>query len=78
MTATLAPVSHCFPIQSAEQVIEASGAVFQRGGEQAFYHTGGDYIRVPEQDSFYEPINFYRTGAARTDPLDRGQASLGP
>jgi len=35
--------------------------VFQRGGEQAYYHTGGDYIRVPEQDSFYEPINFYRT-----------------
>ena len=35
--------------------------MFQRGGEQAYYHTGGDYIRVPEQDSFFEPINFYRT-----------------
>jgi antirestriction protein ArdC len=61
MTATPAPVSHRFPIESAELLIQASGAVFQRGGEQAYYHTGGDYIRVPEQDSFFEPINFYRT-----------------
>jgi antirestriction protein ArdC len=61
MTATPAPVSHRFPIESAEFLIQASGAVFQRGGEQAYYHTGGDYIRVPEQDSFFEPINFYRT-----------------
>ena len=57
----LAPVSHRFPIASAELLIQASGAEFQRGGEQAYYHTGGDYIRVPEQDSFFEPINFYRT-----------------
>jgi antirestriction protein ArdC len=61
MTATLAPVSHRFPIESAELLIQTTGAQFQRGGEQAYYHTGGDYIRVPEQDSFYEPINFYRT-----------------
>jgi len=61
LTATLAPVSHRFPIESAELLIQATGAQFQRGGEQAYYHTGGDYIRVPEQDSFFEPINFYRT-----------------
>jgi antirestriction protein ArdC len=61
MTATLAPTSHRFPIESAEALIQASGAVFQRGGEQAYYHIGSDTVRVPEQESFYEPINFYRT-----------------
>lgn len=61
MTATLAPVSHRFPIESAELLMQATGAVFQRGGEQAYYNIGGDYIRIPEQDSFFEPINFYRT-----------------
>ena len=61
MTATLAPVSHRFPIESAELLMQATGAQFQRGGEQAYYHIGGDYIRIPEQNSFFEPINFYRT-----------------
>jgi antirestriction protein ArdC len=61
LTSQLAPVSHAFPIESAEALITASAADFQRGGEQAFYHHGDDYIRVPEQESFFEPINFYRT-----------------
>ena len=61
LTAQPAPVSHNLPIDAADALITASGAVFQRGGEQAFYHHGDDYIRVPEQTSFFEPINFYRT-----------------
>jgi antirestriction protein ArdC len=61
LTGQLAPVSHALPIESAEALITASAAVFQRGGEQAFYHHGDDYIRVPEQESFFESINFYRT-----------------
>jgi len=61
LTQPLAPASHRFPVEAAELLITASGAVFQRGGERAFYHQRGDYIRVPEQSSFFEPINFYRT-----------------
>ena len=61
LTAQLPPVSHRLPVPAAEALITASGAVFQRGGEQAFYHHGDDYIRVPQQESFFEPINFYRT-----------------
>jgi antirestriction protein ArdC len=31
------------------------------GGGEAFYHRGEDFIRVPEQTAFFEPINYYRT-----------------
>lgn len=61
LTMALPPVSHRQPIESAEALIAASGAEFRRGGSQAFYHTQGDYICVPEQDQFFEPVNFYRT-----------------
>jgi len=55
------PVSDADPIPLAESLLAASGATIQRGGEQAFYHTGEDFIRIPEQSSFFAPINFYRT-----------------
>lgn len=61
LTAVLPPVSVCKPIETAEALIAASGAEFRRGGAQAFYHTEGDYISVPEQDRFFAPVNFYRT-----------------
>jgi antirestriction protein ArdC len=61
VTNTPAPVSRMFPVEAADALITATGAIFQRGGEQAFYHTGDDTIRVPEQTSFFEPVNFYRT-----------------
>jgi antirestriction protein ArdC len=54
-------VSQRLPIQAAEALISASGARFERGGEHAYYHTADDCIRVPDQTSFFEPINFYRT-----------------
>jgi antirestriction protein ArdC len=54
-------VSQAQPLPAAEALIVASGAQFQRGGEQAYYHTGSDSIHVPSQTSFFEPINFYRT-----------------
>lgn len=57
----LKPVSDCDPLPVAEALLLASGANIQRGGEQAFYHTGDDFIRIPEQSSFFTPINFYRT-----------------
>jgi antirestriction protein ArdC len=57
----LGPVSHVDPLPVAEALLCASGAVIQRGGERAFYHTGEDFIRIPEQSQFFAPINFYRT-----------------
>ncbi|MDE2113207.1 MAG: DUF1738 domain-containing protein [Alphaproteobacteria bacterium] len=61
LTMALPAVSFRLPIDSAEALIAASGAEFRRGGHHAFYHTQGDYISVPEQDRFFEPVNFYRT-----------------
>jgi antirestriction protein ArdC len=61
LTMTLPTVSRREPVESAEALIAASKAVFRRGLAQAFYHTGEDFIAVPEQDQFFAPINFYRT-----------------
>jgi len=58
---SLPPASHRFPVESAESLIKANGAMFERGGDHAFYHPASDTIRVPTQEQFFEPINFYRT-----------------
>jgi antirestriction protein ArdC len=54
-------VSQALPIPAAEALIAASGAQFQRDDTKAYYHTGSDSIHTPPQESFFEPINFYRT-----------------
>ncbi|HEY5239313.1 MAG TPA: zincin-like metallopeptidase domain-containing protein [Rhizomicrobium sp.] len=61
VTRAPAPVSHVLPVEAADGLIAATGAIVHRGGEQAFYHPGDDYIRIPEQTSFFEPIDFFRT-----------------
>lgn len=45
----------------AEAVIAASGVGFRIGGREAFYVSGADYVQVPPQSAFFEPINYYRT-----------------
>ena len=60
-TAQSKPVSQRLPIDAAEALIQASGVRFERGGSHAYYHIADDCIRVPDQTSFFEPINFYRT-----------------
>jgi antirestriction protein ArdC len=45
----------------ADALIAATNADIRIGGGEAFYHRGDDYIRVPPQTSFFDPINFYRT-----------------
>lgn len=55
------PVSQRLPVPAAEALIAASGAQFTRDECQAYYHVGTDSIHVPPQESFFEPINFYRT-----------------
>jgi antirestriction protein ArdC len=54
-------VSHVLPIPAAEALIAAVGALFRRDDTRAYYHIGTDTVHIPPQESFYEPINFYRT-----------------
>ena len=48
-------------IPRAEALIEASGADLRIGGGEAFYSPTLDFIKVPPQHAFPEPINWYRT-----------------
>lgn len=48
-------------IEEAEALIAATGADFRIGGAMAFYSPALDYVQVPPQQAFPEPINWYRT-----------------
>ncbi|MFL9841161.1 zincin-like metallopeptidase domain-containing protein [Sphingomonas sp. ST-64] len=48
-------------LPQVRSLIEASGADFRVGGGEAYYSPGGDYVAVPPQAAFGEPINWYRT-----------------
>ena len=48
-------------IPDVEKVIAATGADIRIGGEMAFYAPGPDFIQVPPQEAYFEPINWYRT-----------------
>lgn len=48
-------------IAKADTLIAASGARVNIGGGEAFYSPSHDFIQVPPQAAFYEPINWYRT-----------------
>jgi antirestriction protein ArdC len=48
-------------LPAVRSLIEASGADFRIGGGEAYYSPGGDYVAVPPQAAFGEPINWYRT-----------------
>ena len=45
----------------AEALIAASGVDFRIGGDKAFYAPGADFVQVPPQQAFYEPVNWFRT-----------------
>lgn len=49
------------PMPSADAILSATGADIRVGGEHAFYAPNEDYIRVPPQSAYFEPINWYRT-----------------
>jgi len=55
------PISLEHQIEGAERVIRETGADFRIGGNRAFYAPGPDFIQVPPQISFHEPVNYYRT-----------------
>lgn len=44
-----------------EAVIAATGADIRVGGDMAFYSPSHDFIQVPLQQAYFEPINWYRT-----------------
>lgn len=48
-------------LPQVRSLIEASGADFRVGGGEAYYSPSGDYVAVPPQAAFGEPINWYRT-----------------
>jgi antirestriction protein ArdC len=44
-----------------EAVIAATGADIRIGGEIAFYSPMQDFIQVPPQEAYFDPVNWYRT-----------------
>ena len=48
-------------LPNVEAVIAATKADFRIGGEMAFYSPSHDFIQVPPQEYYFEPINWYRT-----------------
>ena len=48
-------------LPQVEAVIAATGADIRIGGEMAFYSPSHDFIQVPPQQAYFEPINWYRT-----------------
>ncbi len=48
-------------IPAVEAVIAATGADIRIGGDMAFYAPGPDFIQLPAQEAYFEPINWYRT-----------------
>ncbi|MBJ7439290.1 MAG: DUF1738 domain-containing protein [Sphingopyxis sp.] len=48
-------------ISEADALIKASGARVNIGGGEAFYSPSHDFVQVPPQAAFHEPVNWYRT-----------------
>ena len=44
-----------------EAVIAATGADIRIGGDMAFYSPLHDFIQVPPQEAYFEPMNWFRT-----------------
>ncbi len=60
-TPDAAAVDPVLAVAEADALIAASGARFQIGGGEAFYSARHDFVQVPPQAAFPEPINWYRT-----------------
>ena len=79
---TAAPVATdpVLAIAEADTIITVSGATFNIGGDAAFYSPVHDFVQVPPQAAYHEPINWYRTAlhelghwTGHTSRLDRDQ-----
>lgn len=56
-----APLPEREIIPHAEAAIAVTGADIRIGGAKAFYNPAHDFIAIPQQQAFFEQINFYRT-----------------
>jgi antirestriction protein ArdC len=48
-------------IAEVDRLIAATGADFRIGGDEAYYSPKHDYVQVPPQAAFHEPVNWFRT-----------------
>lgn len=48
-------------IPQAEALMRATGADIRIGGDGAFYIPSADFVQLPPQPAFHEPVNYYRT-----------------
>lgn len=55
------PLAKSDIVPIAGEVIAASGVEFRIGGDKAFYAPGADFVAVPPQAAFFDPINWHRT-----------------
>lgn len=55
------PLPECEIVPLAGEVIAASGVEFRVGGDKAFYAPGADFVAVPPQAAFFDPVNWHRT-----------------
>lgn len=63
-------------IAEVDQLIAATGADFRIGGGEAFYAPGPDYVQVPPQAAFHEPVNWFRTALHELGHWAGGKARL--
>jgi antirestriction protein ArdC len=61
LTGPMVPLDPIVAIEAVDRIIRASGADFRVGGGEAYYSPMQDYVAVPPQTAFHEPINWYRT-----------------
>jgi antirestriction protein ArdC len=64
-------------IAEADRVIAASGADFRIWGSEAFYAPGPDFVQVPPQAAFHDPVNWYRTALHELGHWAGGKGRLG-
>ena len=60
-SAPIASPEPVLAVAEADALIAASGARFQIGGDEAFYSPAHDFVQVPPQAAFHQPIDWYRT-----------------
>jgi antirestriction protein ArdC len=80
LTGTPEPLAEDDILPQVQALIDASGADFRIGGGEAYYSPQRDYVAVPPQAAFHEPVNWYRTAlhelghwTGHSSRLDRNQ-----
>jgi antirestriction protein ArdC len=61
LTGPTVPLDPIVAVEAVDTIIRASGADFRVGGGEAYYSPMQDFVAVPPQAAFHEPINWYRT-----------------